>query len=58
MFAGGPNTTIMSWGGEVCAIYECILKGDLKIFRALNNDLIHRWHFKACLSTDVDATSH
>ena len=45
---GGFDTGITGWGDEDVELYEKILRKKIKVFRAPDTALTHRWHQKIC----------
>ena len=49
----GFDIRITGWGGEDIKFFEEILKTDLKVIRAPDPGVSHRWHEKKCLYNDL-----
>ena len=48
---GGMNTNIKGWGEEDVEFFEKVLRKRLKVLRAPDTALSHRWHEKYCPKT-------
>ena len=57
-FAGtnGYNPNIVGWGREDVEFYERVLtNASLQVMRAVDEGLIHIWHPKECVRTELSA---
>jgi len=54
---GGFNLSIKGWGGEDNDLYNRFIKSPIKIIRAPDSGLFHKWHLKEC-DKSLDKTKY